>query len=292
MKMKKILLSIAIILQFIHLKGQNDSIARSLIQSPPNGIFYSFHDFIDGIVFMQDSIIAYSSPRERGIMKGTAAVTPENKFDKRGRKVKNIWGFADGKNIYVWHELEFFPLLIKGASIGFEAYAPVDYRQELAAAYVFLFGLPAAPVYSTATKLKAMNSTEFYSFDFNSGIRYGTNGYKMMEYIPELKYNVILYRRSKKETEREISISIDDKDNLSFIPDSYKTIAVEDSRFIRICIDGKLENCKKIDLGSQSTVYIKVSETKDTMQPTVEKVDEFTGEFESVRPMNKERKRG
>jgi hypothetical protein len=85
------------------------------------GVYINFNEFVSNNPSIADSFYIEIIERRNKNWKGTYSCTP--RYVETKRKIKKIWGFCDGTRAYIYHEKEFFPIVIEEDQYWFVGYA-------------------------------------------------------------------------------------------------------------------------------------------------------------------------
>jgi hypothetical protein len=246
------------------------------------GGYTTFEEFLNNAPSITDSFYVELKIRSSKGWEGTTQVI--HRLVYRDKKIKRIWGFSDGADIYVFHQVEFFPVTQTGGQFYFVGYDLMDDGGADAAA--FAGGLIGGAIYTASQKNKSIG----YQIDRITGLAIHPDERAVLEH--SRKNHFIIYRRSKKESLKEVVFTINDSLSYSFQPDSYASLTFPPDTPVKICPTPDNTNCINIDFSEDPVSFIKLVLLEDTTQPTIEQVTESKGEFEYYKLEKKQDKRG
>ena len=263
----------------------DDSVAYRFTQelNLQRGAYKTYDDFKAVIPSIIDSFYIESKPRKSDNWEETYSLVP--KYSSSNKKIKKVWGFCDGSNIYIFHQIEFFPLEIQDSQLIFYGYGIVD-NSAVGTAGV-IGGAIGAGIYGATVLAQAKNQKVKYVIDPSTG-QVVNKGAKAISKTG----NLILYRRGSKEREEAINFTINESNTYSFVPSSYRVLNFNPSAGpISICPTTESSDCTNLILEWDEPKYVRVSFSKKDATPSITEVETSEGEFESVASKRQQKKR-
>lgn len=243
------------------------------------GVYRTFDEFKAGIPTVVDSFYIDSVPRKKQKWLGTYIITP--RYAKNNKRIKEIWGFCDGKQSYIFFQSEFFPLDFTGADISFDAYGIYDASGAVVSAMAF--GGIGIGIYVVVASEAAKGERVKYILNLNNG---GILTAEKLDLIGRTVQSrkLVLYRGTKKESKEPMLFSINDTIINSFEPGSYlEKIIPPGSNKVSICYGNKFEKCETIlfiDLTQYVECFYSGQTNKDEYKFVA--VSPAQGEYRSV----------
>lgn len=233
--------------------------------NPKRGIYRTYEEFLANSPGIIDSFYVQT--------KDNVSYNPKRSVNDF--KVRKVWGFSDGKKVYIGQQNYFFPLEYVDNELRFIGYDIINYSGAVAAGA--LGGAIGAGIYTAIEISTSKNQQKRYIFDVFDSTIYD-EGYLYRIQNKDLK--VILYRKGKDEADTPINVKVNDGRIYNFIPNSYEEIIVKISREpLTICYGEDLNTCIKISTNSTDTKYIECSISKKESSLKVEEVKKEVGEF-------------
>jgi len=247
------------------------------------GIYASFLDFQTNSPSNTLPFYLEEKKRNGAVWEGMNSITPW--YTHNDMKVKKVWGFCDGEKAYIYHQKEFFEVVLENDKLFFHGYDLIDKPD---AANIVMIGGVAAAVYSIETSVEAKAKKIRYLIHSDSGV---------VNHLGEIKgeftKELVIYRRSKKEALENFVFSLDDSLKYTFSPDSYVLLKYRSSDLeIQICFGSSFDNCNNVSLENKGTTFVKCSIAEGTSIVTVAKVDEDEGWFDWAKVEKIQDKRG
>lgn len=242
------------------------------------GVYKNFEEFKNNNPSITEEFYTELKPRTTKNWKGTNSRTV--RYRKSKRKIRKVWGYCDGHDIYVFHQVDFFKLEIDSALIGFFGYGHIDKSGAVAAGIVG--GAVGGGIYSIAALAKAKNQKVYYVVNPISGSIMKKNNIREQNNDSVLgATKLIIYRRGKKELDEPFKFIVEDSIKGAFIPYSYIEVVLKRSRNpIRIYY-GKSGECEFDLLLDAPTVYLECTLSRKDRKHFIEEVNSQTGEFYS-----------
>jgi len=238
-------------------------------EKPKKGIYVTFEEF----KFNEPSITSgYSlkhETRNEEKWKGTKAYYPVKNNGSKTKIPKTVWGFSDGYEIFVFHDVAYFKLLQK--ENGFETYAhdKVNWDKVNAGEVIgyslggILGGTIAAASKDNKVK-KVLNTKQRYCVDFDGVLKHIPTKGNFIDWN-RFQYNekrtITLIRGKAKELSQTVAVNFNEE-IYNLAPKSFEEIEIliEDKTY-QICLEGKKE-CLKANLIKNVPHYFHISNTK------------------------------
>ena len=249
-----------------------------LVETPKRGIYENFEDFKLNRPSIIDSFYIEREERSQENWEGTYSLTP--RYADNNKKVKREWGFCDGENIYVYHQWEFFKVVLDSTKIGFYAYEELDNSKGIAAGIAG--GAIGAGVYTAIATDKAKKKKIFYSIDLTTGKFISEYTHNKVSNDENKYVELILYRRDKKQTSAPLQVSINDTTTFQLIPNSIQEFKIHvSSKALKVCYGETLNLCFDVQISLEQVIYLEGSISIKTNQSLLEQVNTDSGEFNS-----------
>lgn len=253
------------------------------------GSYNFYQDFLANSPSTNDAINLGKIPRENSPWTGTFEVNP--RYASSGKKVKKVWGFSDGSTVYIWHQVEFFPIVIEQDELVFYGYDII--RTEGATTAGIVGGAIGGGIYAAAQLSKAKKKKIRYTIEPKGGApihpEYGLNAKKVE--TPER--DLVIYRRKKKELEASASFLVNDSLKYSFIPNSNVRIRFSDSvKTVKVCTGPDFDQCVQRDLENEATRFVKIEWLEEQENVRAIEVSDSKGEFDYYKTLKDQDKRG
>lgn len=247
------------------------------------GGYSTFEEFLNNSPAITDSFYLELKVRDTKGWEGTTQVIPR-KVEK-DKKLKRIWGFSDGTDVYIFHQVEFFPVAFRGGSFYFVGYDLMDDGGATGAAVAG--GAIGGSIYAAAQKNKSVG----YEIDKQTGLPIHPEEKAALDL--SRKNHFIIYRRSKKEDPEELVFTISDSLTYSFGPDSYVNLAFEPNIPVKVCASVEEKKCILVQFSEDEDIsFISLSLPEGTNEPLIEQPTESKGYFEYYKVEKKQDKRG
>lgn len=268
-----------------NLPGIAQELDVSIRSEPPiRGIYKTFEEFRFNRPSVTDSFNIEYTIRSTKNWEGVLSYYP--RYHKNNKRVKKVWGFNDGCQAFIFHQLEFFPIKIDENEISFNAYGMIGntgvgtsgaLRSVDGGAMDAMgaMGAVGGAVYGAVALSKAKKQAIKYVINSETGIIYDS------KYLLGTA-KVIFYRRKKKELDRPFNMTINDSIFNSFIPNSYLEVSFPISKSsINICSDDQSIECLDLIIETKETKYIECSISINDELPKAVVVETEVGEFYS-----------
>ena len=289
--MKKLHLLTTFFLATILLNSQETKTIDS--QKQKRGIYKSVAEFIANEPSI-DSFYVDSVERIDFVWRGTYSLIP--RYFETNKKVKEIWGFCDGTNTYIFHQFDFFLLENKGEEYSFVGFELVENKGEFGAVLIgqVMAGLGGAILnywaFSHEMKLEARKKKMRYTLKKSGQIIHPNT------YIPFIRfqegYKINIYRKSFNELDSVLVISVDENQYNSFIPNSYQSFYFDSTKTtVKLCFGENLEECITVKLKKDESNYVQCSLKVKNDPPKVFEVYLEKGEYDSFKPEKAQKKR-
>ncbi|HKK38364.1 MAG TPA: hypothetical protein VJ949_02980 [Cryomorphaceae bacterium] len=253
------------------------------------GSYNFYQDFLANSPSTIDAINLGKIPRENSPWSRTFEVNP--RYASSGKKVKKVWGFSDGSTVYIWHQVEFFPIVIEQDELVFYGYDIIETDGATTAGIVG--GAIGGGIYAAAQLSKAKKKKIRYTIEPKGGApihpQYGMNANKVEDPVRDL----VVYRRKKKELEASASFTVNDSLKYSFVPNSNVRIRFPDSvRTVKVCTGPDFDQCVQHELENDATRYVKIEWLDEQENVRAFEVTDSKGEFDYYKTLKDQDKRG
>jgi len=203
--------------------------------------------------------------------------------------VKKVWGFSDGKQAYIFNEIEFFPIEIDGDELVFYGYDRIDNSGAVAAGVIG--GGVGGGIAAAAALSKAKSEKIRYTIHPINGIGIHPDG--PIKDTPEIMNELVIYRRSRKESEAPAKFVVNGDQLYSFDQKSYVLLEYPlSTSTVKICSGKGFEECISVSLNSEETTYVECTFLENASSPKVILQDESQGEFDFFKIERAQDKRG
>ena len=263
-------------------------------QELKKGIYKTVDEFNKNLPSITDSFYVDSLKRTDFVWRGTYSLVP--KYYNTGKKVKDIWGFSDGKNAYIYHQFEFFKLEEKNGEWTFVGFELVDKDGEIAAAVMGVLvagiagGVASELGYKSDMKRKARTKKIRYSLKESGQIIHPNIHIPFSRF--QVGYRINIYRKSNSEIEKPILLLVNENLEYSFIPNSYQSFYFDSTiTTVKICNGENIDDCITVVLKNNESNYVQCSfkEKKETLEFFEVYLEK--GEYESFKPEKAQKKR-
>ena len=130
-----------------------------------DGIYASYEELKNNAPSIVEEFVLDKKPRINEPWTGTFEIIP--RFKDTGKKVRRVWGIAYEGQVYVYHQKEFFPLIIQDYELYFFGYGVPDSGSISTGA--FIGGLIGAGIASGIENANAKKQKVKYYLDPNTG---------------------------------------------------------------------------------------------------------------------------
>ncbi len=130
-----------------------------------DGIYASYEELKVNSPSVIEDFVLDKKPRLNEPWTGTFEIIP--RFKDTGKKVRKVWGIAHEGQVYVYHQKEFFPLIIQDYELYFYGYGVPDSGSITTGA--FIGGLIGAGIASGIENSNAKRQKVKYFLDPNTG---------------------------------------------------------------------------------------------------------------------------
>ena len=270
------------------LEGSASEIHQVLkAQTPARGVYKFYSEFLANSPSITDSFYVSTTPRSEPIWSGTASV--EVRFVSRNKKVKKVWGFSDGKHAYIFNQVEFFPIEVEGDKLIFYGYDRIDDSGFVAARAIG--GALGVEIASTAALIDAKSEKLKYEINLQTGTGIHPRG--RIGRAPIRRNKLIVYRRSRKESDLPAKFKVSESLLYSFDQKSYVflTYPLADTT-ATICSGKEFKDCISITLNPEEITYVECSFLKDSERAKLTVQDPTQGEIDFFKVKNAQDKRG
>lgn len=255
----------------------SNSICQTVLENtPPRGIYDSFEEFKTNTPSITDSFYTESKVRTQENWEGTLSLTP--RYAENNKKVKKVWGFSDGQNLYAFHQWEFFKVIIDSSEVGFYAYKELDNSGAIAAGVAG--GAIGGGIYAAIAVENAKKKRVYYKIDLSNGEFINEKSASAQSKVENKEARVIIYRRDKQQKNEALTISFSDTTTFQLIPNSLLEFKIPvSSEPIKVCYGENLANCINIEILSDEIKYFEGSNSTKTNEVSLEQVKTEVGEF-------------
>lgn len=256
-------------------------------ETPQRGVYLLYSEFLANSPSITDSFYVRESPRTQAVWQGTVSVQP--RYVEKNKKVKKVWGFSDGKQAYIFNELEFFPIEIEENDMVFYGYDRVDNSGSTTAAIIG--GAIGGGIAASAALSKAKSQRIRYTIHPVIGTGLHPDG-SLNQQI-ETQNELVIYRRSRKESELPAQFVVNGDQLYSFDQKSYVFLKYPVSTTtVQICSGNGFEECISVSLNPEETSYVECTFLENASSSKVILQDESQGEFDFFKIENAQDKRG
>lgn len=251
------------------------------------GCYLSVDEYLTNSPSFVDSFYLTFEPRLQENWEGTLSRTP--RYGGKNKKIKDIWGFSDGYNAYVFHQNEYFKLENDSNGIYFFGYEIYDKSPSP------MLGVSGNGIgLGIAIPMNSKRAQVRYTIHETYGYIVHPNP-KSKRIVPVSipQEDVVFYRLSKKELEVSFDFMVNDSLVFSFGPNSYAEVGFPDETTeITISFGDDFSIRKSFTLNEKEIDYFKfsVSEKVGGMQE-IEQVSDSEGEFYSDSALKAQQKR-
>ncbi|MEM9052763.1 MAG: hypothetical protein AAGC47_11975 [Bacteroidota bacterium] len=267
--------------------GQSDNLEYPMgtaikTNSLKRGAYKTFEEFLNNEPSLRDSFYLEFKQRTNKNWEGTTQVIP--RLVEKDKKVKKVWGFSDGNAVYIFHQVEFFPISYTSGGFYFLGYGPLD--SDGATTAQVMGGAIGGAIHASSQKAKSIR----YEIDLDTGEAIHPEEKAAMELSKKNQF--IIYRRSKKQSVENAVFTINDSLTYSFVQDSYVHLAFPGNLPVVLCPEGS-DECITLDFSVDETiVYVNLSKDEESGVTSMESVTESKGEFDYYKIEKKQDKRG
>jgi hypothetical protein len=252
------------------------------------GSYATARDFFYNFPSTSDSITVTFEPRDKEPWIGTFKVKP--RYASTGKPVRGCWGFSTGRQAFIFHQIEFFPIeMDQDGNLFFYGYDEIDRSGESTSA--FLGGALGASIHASAAELKAMKRKVKYTITSTTGVPVLPVYADASDPAPVMR-EIVIFRPHNKETDTEVKFLLDEKYIYSFVPGSYviKRYGPLENE-TSICLGEKFERCTAVTIPDNITKWFRLSFPEDSNEPVLEQLDDVDM-FEYNKVANKQDRRG
>ncbi|MEQ8240819.1 MAG: hypothetical protein RIA69_16495, partial [Cyclobacteriaceae bacterium] len=191
---------------------------------------------------------------------------------------RSIWGFSDSKNVYAFHQWEFFKVKLDTPNIGFYAYQQIDNSGAAAAGLIggaIGGGVYAAVAIDIAKKKRIYYELNPLNGELNAEITISDSLNNEVQFT-----KLIVYRRNKNEMNAPLAVSINDSIYFQLTPTSVEEFEIPISREpVKICYGNNTNQCiDPISISSENK-YFEGSISSKKNEIKLEQVKIEVGEF-------------
>jgi len=250
------------------------------------GIYESFQDYLENNPSLSANYKVYPKPRSNENWVGTSNYNI--KYADREYRIKEPWGFCDGKNVFVLFQNQYFQVFIKDSTHYFKGFTPLNYSSVGAGS--LLFGVVGGIIAADVAYEKSENNPTFYNIDNYVG--YPTIDTAMIKEQKSLEIAYCyLYRTRKWQLDQAVNLLINDSISGSFVPNSYQVLKFQLKESpIKICYGDSTNTCVEIILHEDEDTYIAMSNSKNS-GIEIKRVKYNKGSYDIITPRRKQIKR-
>ena len=254
------------------------------------GAYLTVHEFINNQPSITDSFYLELEPRQELKWVNTYSVTP--RYASNNKRVKRIWGFYDGSDVYILHQGEYFVVQQKNGNYFFYGYGLFNNAGAVSAGMIGGAIGGAIQAASEEARIRKMKVKYHIS---------PTTGEATLAYVPsEVKrpmQKLILYREAAKQMDDPINVLVNDSLEYVFFPNSYAEVLVDiNFHTVSVCYGEGMKTCEDIKLSKDedenNETYVSCSYSTKSQQYEVIKMRHSKGEFESYKPKKEQQKQG
>ncbi len=256
-------------------------------QTPARGVYKFYSEFLANSPSITDSFYVSTTPRSEPIWNGTSSV--EVSFVNRNKKVKNVWGFSDGKHAYIFNQVEFFPIEVEGDKLIFYGYEQMDNAGVGTAAVIG--GTIGLEITLTEASREAKSEKLKYTINLPTGTVLHPKGSRRQ--APIRRNKLIVYRRSRKESDLPAKFKVDESLLYSFEQKSYVFLSYPLSdTTATICSGKEFKDCISITLNPEEITYVECTFLKGSEKANLILQDPRQGEIDFFKVKSAQDKRG
>ena len=270
------------------IKGSASEIHQVLkAKTPARGVYKFYSEFVANSPSITDSFYVSTTPRSEPIWNGTSSV--EVRFVSRNKKVKNVWGFSDGEKAYIFNQVEFFPIEVEGDKLVFYGYDHMDNAGVGTAAVIG--GTIGVEIALTAASKEAKSEKLKYTINLPTGTALHPHGRRPQ--APSSSNKLIVYRRSRKESDLPAKFAVDESLIYSFDQKSYVFLSYPlTDTAATICSGTNLKDCISVPFKPEEITYVECTFLKDSEKAKLILQDPRQGEIDFFKVKSAQDKRG
>ncbi|QHT70581.1 hypothetical protein GXP67_29975 [Rhodocytophaga rosea] len=247
------------------------------------GIYQRFSDFRNNSPVTAPNLVMEQVSREAKHLQHIYEVKPYLLDEKGNRKsLKNVWGFSDGENLYIYHDKDYFLMDRSGGTYAFYAFGPTQTNYTAITAGAVMGGLVGAVAIGAATQKSTQAE---YILDMITGhvtMKDKASIEDTPAITPEYPASINIYWWSGTSKDQALEVYVNDSLVRTIVPKyqlvfDWETQASE----IKICVKNQQEACFTFVPSFKKTNYIACSiNTKGGInQPEIKSVEAQEGEF-------------
>lgn len=249
------------------------------------GCYASVQEFLTNSPSIVDSFYVEKVPRYQENWEGTFKTIP--RYASNYRKVKKIWGYCDGSQLFVLHQDEFFVIRLDSTSHYFDAYEL--YNSSPGTTWGIVGGAVGGAIANSVAVGNAQKEKVRYTIHKETGWLLHPDPEKNPPIPVE---TLVFYRELKKESIANFSILVNDTLEMNFVPNSYHEVKLKiGTPEVKICQGTDFGNCEMYPLNLEGLDYFKVSIPEKSSVPEIIQVSESEGEYYSFKAMKAQKKR-
>ncbi len=149
-------LAATIVLLLMVLSANSQESDYPIFKEKPNkGIFKTFEEFKTNQPGITDAFYIERKPREYKVWEGSSTLIP--RYKGNNRKIKKIWGYSDGRHVYIFHQIDYFPIDFDENELSFFAFGDFDESRIIVGAILggpIQAGISTEKVYAEAKNQK------------------------------------------------------------------------------------------------------------------------------------------
>ncbi|NEN25560.1 hypothetical protein G3O08_18870 [Cryomorpha ignava] len=256
-------------------------------KTPKRGIYKHYYEFLANAPSIIDSFYLKKSPRPYYLWQDTYSLEP--RYVRKNKKVRRIWGFSDGEQAYIFDEGEFFPIVVEKGELVFYGFDRVDNTGVLAT--TLIVGAVGGGISAAGAQSNARSQKIGYTI-------HPVNGTPIHPHQPfhenrEQKNELIVYRRSKKESDLPVKFLVDGDQLYSFEQKSYVLLQYPLSEgTITLCTGTDFKYCITVALNPDEPTYVKCTYPIDADSAKLILPTRSQGKYDFGKVENTQNKRG
>ena len=241
------------------------------------GLYLTYQEFATNSPNGTDQFYMTKSPRNGSAWEGTDQIII--RLNESDRKVSNIWGYSDGKQAYIKHRIDFFPVLIANDSLLFYGYGTVTKEDWYTGEY-------QNPADAKRAKANAIDKAKLvkhkYSINKQSGEVTKVPTHSERAKLTANYMEVVIYRQLKRQRDSTIIITVNDANPTRCSVNSVHSYLVSpDMNGATICLNDDDHTCIDIPFNQKELQYIEVSMRVDESITILRHTKQEEGEWNS-----------
>ncbi|MDJ1504828.1 hypothetical protein [Xanthocytophaga agilis] len=269
--------------------------------APKRGIYLSLRDFLENSPDNSAQFMLDIKPRKGKSWEGIDRVIPYLiQSDGSQNKLKNVWGFSDGSQAYIYYNEDYFPLVQKGNTFVFDGFVPLPNNVYIVTppasgvAEAVITGVVAGAVVASTAAILAgslsKSSRQTYQLDIKTGdIKAWDVASHQAKTSTQSSANTVtkllLYYKKGKGSTTSVTIQLNsatDTVSVKLSADQYQEVIWGDlSSEVTVCVNGRANPCYTFSPDATKTNYLEYlpSATQDDdiiIRPVKESEAEFS----------------